>query len=998
MRLSLATSGILCLLLNLSQPNVSAQATTSIVTGTVNGELNGEGLPGVNILLKGTSTGTVTDQSGNYRIEVPAGKQVLVFSFIGYETQEITVTGQNVLNVTLDPDVRSLSEVVVVGYGTQKLKDVTGSISSISARDIQNQPASNIEALLQGRAAGVQISQASGAPGGNLNIRIRGASSINAGNEPLYVIDGVPIYNGSKDPSGTSYGTFNSTNALASLNTEDIESIQILKDASATAIYGSRGNNGVIIITTKRGKSEKSQISYSGYYGVQKVIRNLDLLNGAEHAQFLNEWADANNITRPFSDPAAIGEGTNWQDQIFRSAAIQNHQLSLSGGTGKTRYFISGNYFDQQGIVLNSDLKRYSLRVNLDNQINDKVTFSQSLTYSRTVNNSVPIASVGDGNIRTPAEKARVTSPTVPVFDENGAYTDTWYGASKAENPVASMLSTFNQLAGDNVLGNVSLDYTPLPGFTLKTLWGVNLTNRNLEEYYPAASTYIGGILGGLGMVSSSRRTNILNENTARYTKVFGEVHDLEVLGGFTWQTENIRNASVQTSNYPDDRLGINAAGGATGVPVAGYNQTEWSLASWLGRVNYKFRDKYLLTASFRADGSSRFGSGNRWGYFPSFALGYRLSEEAFLRDVSFLDDLKIRAGYGMTGNQEIGSYQSMARLVTDAIYIFDNQLVSGSRQSSLENSRLSWEKAGQLDLGVDVALFSNRLRFVFDYYRKTTQDLLFTINLPANSGYSTALFNTGGVENKGFELSADAAIFDQDFKWDASFNYSRNRNQITSLGQNASTTLFVGYPPGMILGYVYDGVFRNQQEIDAQTVQQGVRPGDIRYKDVNGDGVLTADDREIIGNPLPRYIFGFNNSFSYKGFYMSVFLQGSVGGQGNRIAGLFNPADVASNKSTDLLRRWTPENPDTDIPRAGVSNWLASTFLLQDLSYVKIRNIQLGYNLPQKTIPFLRGATIYLSGQNLVTLTRNYTGYDPDGGESYPTARVTMLGLNLNF
>jgi len=980
-------------------PESNAQTGGVTISGIVMSDNPKETLPGVSVLLKGSKIGTTTDANGRYSMSIPDRKGVLIFSFVGFNTQEITIGQQTTVNVTLGSAAEALNEVLVVGYGTQKRKDVTGSIASVSSDDIKNQPASNIESLLQGRAAGVQVSQSSGAPGSNLSIRVRGGSSINAGNEPLYVIDGIPIVNDNQDPSGTSYGTATSTNALTSLNPDDIDNIQVLKDASATAIYGSRGNNGVIIITTKRGKGDAVNVTYNAYYGKQETVKKLDLMNGQQHAEFLNDWATANNVAKPFANPSEIGEGTDWQGEIFRTAPIQNHQVSVASGKGDVKYYVSANYFGQDGVIMNSGLNRYSLRVNLDGKITDKIRFNQALTYNRTVSNSLPSSNQGAGNVRSAAERTWVTSPTIPVFDANGAYVNTWYGAAKPDNPVAATSTIFNELTGDNLLGNISVDYDIIEGLTLKTLLGVNLNNRALGEYYPGATTYIGSLFSGLGINSSRRITNILNENTLRYTKTFNEKHNLEVLAGFTWQTEKDFENSAQASGFADDRLGIYKLGGGTGVPIVDSFHTQWSLASGLSRINYQYDNKILFTASFRADGSSRFGAGNKWGYFPSVALGYRLSEESFIKDLKVISDLKIRGSYGLTGNQEIGSYQSLPRLATDLFYIFGNKLVTGSRQTSLPNSELKWEKAAQYDIGLDLGLFDNRIQFVFDYYQKTTQDLLFTINLPGISGYSTALYNTGGVENKGIELSLNAAVLNKELKWDVALNFARNRNKITSLGRNASTTLFVGYPPGMTLGYIYDGVFNDQAEIDGQTVQKGVKPGDARYRDINGDGILNTDDREIIGNPFPDYIVGFNNSLSYKGLSLSVFLQGSVGGESTRLAALFNPADVSSNKSVELLDRWTPQNPTSNIPRAGVSNWLStSTHDLQDLSYLKIRNVQLGYTLPAKILPYKGSANLYLSGQNLVTFTKDYSGYDPDGGINYPTAKTLMVGLNLTF
>lgn len=965
-------------------------AGAQVITGTITSSDNAESLPGAGILEKGKTNGTRSDSAGRYSIRVSDPNATLLISYVGYKTKEVKINGQTKINIVLEPSASSVQEVVVVGYGTQQRKDITGSISTISAGKIKNQPAVSVDQLLQGRAAGVDVSQASGAPGGRLNIRIRGASSLNAGNEPLFVIDDVPVYNNSKDPSGTSYGTFTATNALASLNPNDIESIQVLKDASATAIYGSRGSNGVIIITTKRGSGNRIAVDYNGYYGVQTVANKLKLMNGEQHAAYLNDWALSRNLPIPFAKPDSIGKGTDWQDELFRPAVIQNHQVSLSSGKGNLKYFVSGNYFNQDGIVINSNMKRYSFRVNADAKINDKVKVTQSLSYSRTINRSVPTTGAGSGNVRSVGEKIYETSPTIPVFDENGDYTDYWYNAAKAESPVASLLSVKNKLEGDNFLGNVALEYKPIENLTFKSLIGINLTNRSNQEYYPKATTYIGGLLGGLGMIGERKVTNILNENTVRYAKVFKEKHNLDLLGGFTWQKEQDFSATTEPSGFADDRLGLNSIGSATGATIIGSNLTEWSMASFLARVNYQYDNKYLITASFRADGSSKFGADNKWGYFPSVALGYRLSEEPFMKDIKFLSDLKLRGSYGLTGNQEIGSYQSLATLGTANFYIFDNKLMPAGRHTRLENGELKWEKTGQWDIGVDAAFFNNRLRLTADYYKKDTRDLLFTIDLQAYSGYSSALYNTGGLENKGFEISLGGDIFTGGaFTWTADMNLGHNKSKITSLGRATSTTLFVGYPPGNFLGYVYEGVFHTQAEIDAQTVQTNVKPGDAKYKDVTGDGFLNAEDRIVMGNSLPEYTYGISNVFGYKNLSLTVFLQGAAGADRTEGTGLTDPSNTG-NKSVNLLNRWTPSNPNSNIPRAGYSNILTSTYQLMDASYLKIRNVQLSYT-------FRSGSSVYLSGQNLLTKT-DYIGYDPDGGGGYPTATTIMFGVNLKL
>ncbi|MEX2569452.1 MAG: TonB-dependent receptor [Cyclobacteriaceae bacterium] len=964
-------------------------------------DANTEPLVGATLLEKGTNNGTVSDLDGNFEFIISSENAILIVSYIGYETQEVATVGRTNLAIVLaEQSSELLNEVVVVGYGTQRRKDLTGSIASVSSEAIENQPLASIDQLLQGRAAGVNISQSSGAPGGRSTIRIRGASSVNAGNEPLLVIDGIPMYNGSKDPGGTSYGTSSPTNPLASLNPNDIASIEILKDASSTAIYGSRGSNGVIIITTKRGESGAAKVNYNGYYGVQNVVDKLDLMNGQEHAEFLNDWAMASGLEAPFSNPASIGEGTDWQNEIFRSSAIQDHQLSLSGGNENTKYFISANYFNQEGVIINSGMERYSIRLNVDQKINEKIQFNQSLTFNRTINNSLPISNAGSDNVRSAGERAYVTSPTIPVRDDEGNYVDVWYGVNKPESPVASLLTTKSTLTGDNLLGNLSLDYEIAEGLVFQTMAGVNLMNRSNEEFYPGGSTYIGGLFGGLGMISNRRITNILNENTLRFSRNFLDHHSLEVLAGFTWQKETTFLSSLQPTGFPNDLLGINSVGGTTGTPIVGSNLLDWSIASFLGRVNYQFDDKWLLTATVRADGSSRFAMDNKWGYFPSVAMGYRLSEEGFMEDFVFLDDLKIRGSYGLTGNQEIGNYQSLARLVTNLIYIFDNQLVSGARQSSLSNQNLSWERSAQWDIGLDMSFFEDRIRVIFDYYKKDTRDLLFTINLPSYSGFSSALFNTGMVENRGIELDLGIDVIrGNDFSWNMQTNYSRNKTAMTDLGQSASTNLFIGHPPGVGLGYLFDGVFRDQAEVQDHGAQPNAMPGDMRYVDSNEDGIFNADDRVLVGNPVPDYIFGSNHQFNYKGLSLSVFFQGVIGHDGNRISRLFDPSDVSSNKARALVERWTPENPDSNIPRAGVSNWLGSSFLRQDLSFVKLRNIQLGYQIPVQSLSGISDARVYVSGQNLITFTNDYFGYDPDGGGGgYPTARTIVFGLNLGF
>lgn len=974
---------------------------TNLVSGTVTDAMK-QALPGVSIKLKNSNIGTVTDAKGRYSLKVPSDNAILVFSIIGYRIQEVNAGLKNNIDVTLENESSNLNEAVVIGYGTQQRKDVTGAISTVRAKDLENQPAMGIDQLLQGKASGVQISQTTGAPGGRVEIRIRGASSINAGNEPLFVIDGVPYYNGSQDPGGTSYGTTTPTNALASLNPNDIESVEILKDASATAIYGSRGSNGVVIVTTKRGKGEGVNINYNGYTGIQQVIRKLDVMNASEHATYLNAWAAANGNPTPFSEPAALGEGTDWQKEIFRTEGMQNHQVSISSGNGPNKYYISGNYYNQDGIVINTNMKRYTFRVNFDRDINEKLTYSQSLTYSRTLSSAVPIAGAGSGNVRSAGERAFYTSPLLSVYDSSGNFnTIPWYGAAKFENPVASLKSTTSNLQRDNIIGNISLNYRIVKGLSVKSLVGVNLINTDNKEYYPKGTTYIGGILSGLGFIANRRINNILNENTVNYAAVFNK-HRFDVLGGLTIQTENDFAATNQYSGFPDDRLGLNNIDGSTGIPAVSSLKSEWSLISLISRVNYQFADKYLLTASIRADGSSKFSEGKKWGYFPSAAVGYRLSEEKFIKALNFFDDLKLKASYGITGNQEVGSYQSLARLTTDAPYIVDNQLVAGARITSLANRNLRWEQSAQLDIGLNSSFFNNRISISFDYYRKNTTDLLFSIDIPATSGYGTnkVLFNTGSLLNNGIEADLSASILTGNLKWNLNANFSKNSSRITSLGESpGGSTLFVGRPPGAKLGQIYLGVFNTQQEIDEYGIQTGVQPGDMKFADTNGDGKFNADDLQPIGKPLPDYIFGVTNSFNYKGFDLTFFVEASMGRNGDDIELLNDPVDLTSNKYRKFVNIWTPtHNVGATVPGPGVTNYSYSTFDIVDRSYVKLRNIRLSYTFSSQLVRFVRSLGVYLSGQNLVTIS-DYPGYDPDTGTNgYPTAKTVVFGLNVGF
>ncbi|MES2416665.1 MAG: TonB-dependent receptor [Bacteroidota bacterium] len=992
----------LFMLIGLFACSASAQEQPIVLTGSILSSVNSDKLVGASITEKGTGTMVRSDENGNYKIKISNANSTLLISYTGYKTKEIEVAGRKTIAITLDTDISGLQEVVVIGYGTRRRKDLTGSISSITSKQIEDQPVMTIEQLMQGKASGVQITQTTGAPGGAIEVRIRGASSINAGNEPLFVIDGVPYYNGSQDPGGTTYGTTTPTNALASLNPNDIESIDVLKDASATAIYGSRGSNGVIIVTTKRGNSDAVRVNYNGYVGTQRIAKELDIMNAAEHATFLNAWAEANKNPLPFADPASLGAGTNWQKEIFQTAAMQNHQLSLSGGKGNNRYYISGNFFDQNGIVINTGMKRYSFRVNFDKEINKKLNFHESFSYNKTNSNAVPIKGAGSGNVRSAGERALYSSPILSIYGADGNFnTIPWYGATKFENPVASLLTTYSNLQRDNVTGNLTLDYEVIKGLTVKSLVGINLYKTDNKEYYPRSTTYIGGILGGLGFLANRQVVNILNENTVNYSAAIKK-HKFDILAGLTLESENDFSSTMQPSGFPDDRLDLNNISSSTGIPLIGSSKSKWGLISLLSRVNYQFADKYLFTASIRADGSSKFSEGNKWGYFPSVAIGYRLSEEKFIKDLNFFDDLKLKASYGITGNQEVGSYQSLSRLVTDANYIIDGKLISGARLTSLANKNLTWENSKQLDIGMNASFFNSRINVGFDYYKKRTENLLFSIDIPSTSGYGSGkvLFNTGSLYNRGIEADLSAAIFTKEFKWNVIANFSKNKSILTSLGESpGTTTLFVGRTPGAKLGQTYLGIFHNQQEITDYGIQPSAKPGDMKFADINGDGKFTGADQLPIGSPIPKYIFGLTNTFNYKRFELTLFVESSVGRNGDDIDLLNDPVDLTSNKYRKFINIWTPGNTENaTVPGPGVSNYSYSTFDLVNRSYYKLRNARLSYSFSPKLTKFARSASLYLSGQNLITISK-YPGFDPETGSvGYPTTRTFVLGVNVGF
>lgn len=1021
---------------------------------------SGQPLPGATIKVKGSDKVTQTDVNGNFSLNGLADNAVIVVTYTGFVVQEVAIAGKNTINISLVEDSQNLNTVVVVGYGTQQRKDVTGSISSINAQRIKDQPVVSLDNAMAAQMAGVQVTQATGAPGGGSTVRIRGAGSLSAGNEPLYVVDGFPVTN--------DYNQRN--NPLNTINPADIDNIQVLKDASATAIYGSRGSNGVVIITTKSGKSGVSKIDFSLNTGVQQVEKTLDVLNAKEYAYFINEarnnaWVNSgpgrsasdpnsarlNNVMyllpAVFSDPESLGEGTNWQNEIFRTAPMSNYQLNFSGGNDKTRFFVSGGYLAQDGIVTGSDLKRYSFRANVESQLNKRVKVGANLTPSFTFSNQT----LAEGNWQGGGiiQSALTAPPHLKPYDANGNYTQITglgIGTSEVDNPVKIANEYFQQQNTLRLLGTAYVDFNIAKDLNFKTLVGADFRNFDQDVFSPSIinpnSTNATKL--PVGSYDESNSRNWLSEFTLNYKKTIDK-HAFDVLAGYTIQKEKTDLTSLSGSNYASDAVRtINAAGlvtvGASSGPQA------WSLLSYIARLNYSYNDKYLLTATFRQDGSSRFGGDNKWGTFPSVSLGWRVSEEDFLKDVNWLSELKVRASYGLTGNNFITNYGSIG-LTGIENYIFGPSggiVNNGIRQTTIANSLLGWERNKQFDAGLEFGLLQNRFSMSFDYYNKTTSDLLLNVPVPTLTGYSEALRNIGEINNKGFEFTLVSRNMVKEFKWTTDFNFSTNNIKVVALGPDGSAILRrqptfaagnthiteIGAQPGSFFGYKVVGIYQNLDDVNNNPAVENAsgvkisKPGQLRFADVNGDGKITADDRTRLGSPFPDFTYGMTNSFAYKNFDFAFTLQGVQGFEvlnaarrfyGN-YAGSYNVLKSTSNGWKSETDRGDGVSPQIDrnfgaLGVASVINNVTSQFV-EDGSFLRIRNITLGYNLPASALKALKVANARLSFtiQNAYTFTK-YEGYNPEvsfeganplvpGVDSggYPLARTFMFGLNFGF
>ncbi len=989
-------------------------------TGLVLDRDSKEPLIGVNIIIKNKSEGTVSEYDGSFLIQVEEGS-ILVFSYLGYLTKEVVASQAQLGTIFLATNSSQLDEVVVVGYGTQKRSDLTGALSSVGEKELKALPTSSLDQALQGRAAGVYVTQNSGAPGGGVSIRIRGIGSTLTA-EPLYVIDGIPVVN---DNQGTSsnfaeLGGSQNPSALNTINPSDIESIEILKDASATAIYGARAANGVVLITTKRGDKGTSSLSFESYYGIQELSKKVPVLNLKEYAEYFDDasWFEIEE----FANPELLGEGTDWQEEVFRTATMQNYQLTASGGNDRTRYAMSGSYHFKEGIVVGSDFTRISGKINLDHSISDRVRIGNSFLLART-NENITFNDNSSGVVYT----ALLMVPNAPVRNADGTFAGPSEDITLSfDNPVARALETQDVNTKTRVLSNIYLEADIFPFLKYRTEFGSDLVYSNHSTFFPSFER--GNFFGKSGIRKNNSNSQFwINKHLLTFNKTFAEKHSISTLVGFEAQTGRYEFLNASRDNLPtNDLFQINL--GDVGQQQTGGGAGHWALLSYFGRMNYSFSDRYLLTATIRADGSSRFSPDNRYGYFPSAAFAWRMSNEKFIKNIEAIDNLKLRIGVGEVGNQEIGLYSYLANL-RNVNVVFGDQLLTGFAPDNIANPNVRWESSFQTNIGIDLGLFNNRVEFIADYYVKKADGMLLPALIPLTAGSLNPPFvNIGEIENKGIELTLNTTNLTGAFSWRTGVNFSANKNKVISLGSTGNligiiqevpvTRTVEGLPISQFYGYEMEGIFQSQAEVVESPFQSdGTRAGDIKFKDRNGDGVITDEDQAFIGSPHPDFTLNLTNEISYKGFDMSIFVQSVYG---NEILNIMrrNIEGMAglSNQSKAVIDRFQTSNPSNTVPRPTSpdpnNNRRISTRFIEDGSFIRIKNITLGYNFPKAWLNRVKfkNLRVYASTQNLYTWS-NYSGFDPEIGSfnqnplingvengRYPISRSYTFGLNANF
>ncbi|MDR2470462.1 MAG: TonB-dependent receptor [Tannerella sp.] len=1021
-----------------------AQENDVKIDGKVLDAQTRESIIGATISLSNKSSGTVTDADGKFSIFVRSLPATIQVEFLGYKSQSIDIYEYTEpITIWLRENINLLNEVVVVGYGTQKRHELTGAIASVSDVALKQQTIS-FDKLLGGAVAGLNVTQSSGAPGATSTIRIRGSNSITGGNEPLYVIDGLIVYN---DNASTRTGVGVSTSAVGSgttslydgglnpltfLNASDIESIEVLKDVSATAIFGSRGANGVILVTTKKGKRGRNTVNYQGSFSAQTINRKLDLLNADEWAALYQELDENNkNPYEQYPGNGLLrGEGANWQDAMLRTGSTQNHQVSIHGGAEDYRFLLSGNYTNQEGVIQNTGLERYTGRINLDKDISSRLNTGVNLSIASSRQRGLMnlsgresagrVAGIWDYGLRIPS--------VVPIYNNDGSFyynnpfeTGDLRIGKQTVNPLSDLLNSTVISKNTSILGNFHASFKILPELTAKLNAGIN-SSSTIQNLYAPSTSAAGLLVNGYAAIGNKKYSSSLAEFTLDYTKRFNEIHALNALLGSTTQKTSVEFSNTSASNFINESLIHHSLQSASTLitPVSG--SAEALLISYLGRVNYSLRNRYNLSLTFRADGSSRFSKDHKWGYFPSLGASWNIDEEA-LFGRGLISSLKLRGSAGQVGNQEIGDYL-YARTYTPRNYSFGNKLVIGYTATNYGNDDLKWESTAQYNLGIDGGLWKDRINISLDVYYKKTSDLLVDLPVESTTGFGSRTVNIGSISNKGIEFSVNATLIDtKDFQWTALGNISANVNKVLKLGIDnfvvSDHIVQEGQPLGVFYGYEFDGIVQTGEEAATAVPSwddNGVQAGEVRYKDINNDHVIDNDDRTTIGNVHPKFIYGFSSNLAYKHFDLSFAFQGSYGNNlYNALRlNLETPTQIY-NASKTLAERWTPSHTNTDVPKAQAASFInLDSRYIEDASYLRLKDITLGYNLPERYTRFARAQVrLFVSAQNLLTFTK-YKGYDPEASRNgdnetdeltlgidlgaYPTAKSFLAGVSITF
>lgn len=1020
---------LIFLLLVLAANGALAGSQQVRVTGKVTDIKSGEPLPGVNIVVKGTTNGVSSDMDGAYSIVLENSKDVLVFSFLGYKPEEVEVGNRSVIDIKMTESAQQLDEMVVIGYGTMKKRNLTGAITSVNSSSIENTPVKDVMSVLQGRASGVQVVSNSGAPGDGMTVTVRGQSSLNSGNDPLYVIDGVPVE--TQSLSQLNGWEQHGLNPLSDINPNDIESIEVLKDGASTAIYGSRAANGVILITTKRGHSGKAKIDVNAFTGVSIITRKLGVLNASQWREIItdsyNNYNDyAGKIVYPDAhwtvidslNPMNSGD-VDWQDVMYRTAWQKQIDFSITGGSETAKYSVSTSALDQDGIFLASNYKRITSRANADFKVSDKINLGYSLSFARSLNNRINAGGTGNNSL---VQSILVRPPVYSLTYPDGS--PIYYFNGK-RNPVGLATEVTHLNTTNRIIGNQYVEFAILKGLKFRANLNLDFISMKEDEFYPTTVDYRAGYNSGAIRAISNLTWG--HEDYFTYEKALDGGHNFSALLGYSQQEWKQETTGLNGMYFASDN--IRTLNGAGTISNQAVNQTvEHGLVSFFGRIGYDYKSKYILQANMRADGSSRFGKNNRFGYFPSASAAWRFSDESFAQNLSFLNDGKLRLSFGQTGNEAIGNYTAQGEFALSTNYL-DN---SGASPTVMPNLSLTWETTTQYDLGIDLTFLNNRVIFSGDAYVKNTSDLLFAVPIPETTGFSYITQNIGDVRNKGLEFALTTHNLTGKLKWTSNFNISFNRNKIVSLPEEVLTNgyiqngtyhiLKVGESIGTFYGWKFNGVY-SRDEDNINHVKMGssngaeFKGGDPIWDDLNGDYIIDDNDKQIIGNAQPKFTGGFNNDLSYENFTLNVFFQFTYGNDiYSNLDMMRNWVYAYNNVSTEALNRWREQGDVTNYPRPIRNDPLRNEYLrvsdrwIKDGSFIRLKNVSLAYNVPSSILDKIKleGLRLYITGENLITWT-HYDAYDPEVSSysglqigvddgSYPQSRTYIFGLNVQF